>query len=209
MYVPAAFRVDDLPALHDFIEQYSFGLLVSSGEGGLTGSHLPFILDRQAGPQGTLIGHVAKANRQWEDSGREVLAVFSGPHAYISPTWYATPNTVPTWNYVAVHATGILELIHDPDELMALLQHTVKKYESGRQPEWTLDPGSEFNRQLLSGIVGFRIAITKLEGKWKLNQNHPVERRERVIAALQNEPHEDARKIADLMQQTLPSASSS
>lgn len=209
MYVPTAFRVDDLPALHGFIEQHSFGLLVSSDEGGLTGSHLPFLLNRQAGPQGTLIGHVAKANRQWEDSGREVLVVFSGPHAYISPTWYATPNTVPTWNYVAVHATGILDLIHDPDELMALLQSTVKKYESGRQPEWMLDPGSEFNRQLLSGIVGFRIAITKLDGKWKLNQNHPVERRERVIAALQNEPHEDARKIADLMQQTLPSTSSS
>src|SRR4051812_5840105 len=106
MYVPAAFAEPDRGRLHEFIEAYSFGLLVSSHRGPFA-THLPFLLDRTAGPHGTLVGHMARANPQWHDlDGREVLAVFSGPHAYVSPSWYEADDVVPTWNYVAVHARG-------------------------------------------------------------------------------------------------------
>src|SRR5687767_5413897 len=114
MYTPAHFAETDLSRLHDAIEAYSFATLVSEHEGELTASHLPLLLNRTAGDQGTLVGHMAKANRQWEQAaGQEVLAIFSGPHAYISPAWYAEERVVPTWNYVAVHAYGRLKLVQE------------------------------------------------------------------------------------------------
>ena len=107
MYIPAAFVESDPTALHGFIEQHSFGLLVSQLDGQPFASHLPFLLDRAAGTQGTLIGHMARANPQWRQSdGQTALVIFSGPHAYISPTWYEADQVVPTWNYAAVHAYG-------------------------------------------------------------------------------------------------------
>src|SRR4051794_35885289 len=115
MYVPAHFEQTDLATLHAFIEDHSFGLLTSMLDGRLFASHLPFLLDRQAGPFGSLLGHVAKANPQWRQlAGQEVFVVFSGPHAYVSPTWYEAEHVVPTWNYVAVHAYGRCRLIEDP-----------------------------------------------------------------------------------------------
>src|SRR3954469_15609634 len=117
MYIPAAFAERDLTKLHDFIEQHSFGLLVSQVDGLPFASHLPFLLDRTAGPHGTLIGHMARANPQWRTlAGQMALVVFSGPHAYVSPTWYEAANTVPTWNYAAVHATGRAEVVEGRDE---------------------------------------------------------------------------------------------
>src|SRR5438445_13331101 len=107
MYIPAHFLESDLPTLHEFIERNSFGLLVSQCDGSPFASHLPFLLERSSGSRGTLVGHMARANPQWEQaSGQRVLAVFSGPHAYISPTWYEADAVVPTWNYAAVHVTG-------------------------------------------------------------------------------------------------------
>src|SRR5262245_55708329 len=106
MYIPTAFAETDPGTLFGFIEAYSFGLLVSTHQGGPFASHLPLLLEREAGPHGTLLGHMARANPQWHDlDGQEVLAVFSGPHAYVSPTWYESEQVVPTWNYVAVHAS--------------------------------------------------------------------------------------------------------
>src|SRR6187455_2668099 len=105
MYTPAAFAENDLTKLHDAIERYSFGMLITQENGAPVGTHIPFLLDRNGGPNGCLIGHMARANEQWKHAdGSTVLAVFSGPHTYISPTWYEAANTVPTWNYVAVHA---------------------------------------------------------------------------------------------------------
>ena len=116
MYVPTAFAETDEGKLHEFMQAYSFGLLVSTHGGEPFATHLPFLLDRNAGPHGTLVGHMARANPHWHDlEGQTVLAVFSGPHAYISPTWYESENVVPTWNYVAVHAYGICRLVNDPE----------------------------------------------------------------------------------------------
>lgn len=200
MYIPAAFRETDTGRLHEFIQQHGFALLTSHGERGLVASHLPLLVDPTRGPLGTLVGHFAKANEQVADAGAEVLAVFSGPHAYISPTWYETPNTVPTWNYVAVHAYGRLRLVDDKVELARILDAIVAKYEGSRLQPWPFDAGTDFHQKLLDGIVGFEIEITRLEGKWKLNQNHPVERRERVITALNQAGGENNLAVAKLME---------
>src|SRR5688572_14776013 len=112
MYVPSSFAPPDEASLFDAIEQYSFALLVTGGGDELVASHLPLLLDRTLGARGTLLGHMARANEQWQSAaGEPALAVFSGPHAYVSPTWYEATQVVPTWNYVAVHAYGRLELI--------------------------------------------------------------------------------------------------
>src|SRR6266480_1405054 len=130
MYIPAAFAEHDLNRLHDFIEQNSFGLLVSQVDGLPFASHLPFLLDRTAGPHGTLVGHMARANPHWRElAGQTALAVFSGPHAYVSPTWYEAENVVPTWNYVAVHASGRAAVVEDPSALLDIVQRSAAVYE--------------------------------------------------------------------------------
>ena len=127
MYVPPHFANRDLDQLHAAIERYSFALIVSREGEQLAGSHLPLLLDRQAGPQGTLWGHFARANSQWREAGgQQVLVVFSGPHAYISPQWYEAERVVPTWNYVAVHAYGRLELVEDAAATLELLERMVR-----------------------------------------------------------------------------------
>lgn len=204
MYVPAAFANDRIEELHSFVEGHSFGILVSSVENEPIASHLPFLLERNVGDQGTLIGHFARGNPQWSELvGQQVMAVFSGPHAYISPTWYAADNTVPTWNYVAAHAYGIAEIIEDPAEVSSILLQTVERYERGRQPAWSIDTDSDFFEKLSRMVVGFRIAITKLDGKWKLNQNHPPERRQKVIDALNQSADPQSKAIAQLMAESL------
>jgi transcriptional regulator len=201
MYTPPSFAVSDLAQLHAAIERYSFALIISRQDERLVASHLPLLLDRQAGASGTLWGHFARANPQWREAGgQEVLVVFSGPHAYISPQWYQAERVVPTWNYVAVHAYGRLELIEDPRETLALLERTVSHYEAAQPEPWKLaDQPPEFIEQLARQIVAFRIPIDRLEGKWKLNQNHPAERRERVAAVLAAAGGADEQEIASLM----------
>jgi transcriptional regulator len=206
MYIPTAFAEHDLTRMHDFIEQHSFGLLVSQVEGQSFASHLPFLLERAAGSHGCLIGHMAKANPQWKDAdGQKVLAIFSGPHAYISPTWYDSDQVVPTWNYAAVHVYGQAQVIEDPDGLLKIARATVAAYEKGMPKPWSFDGSSKFVERMLTQIVGFRIQIEKIEGKWKLNQNHPVERRKKVIQALRAQDGEIPQAVATMMQAMLPS----
>src|SRR5437868_2466251 len=177
MYIPAVFAESDLSKLHDFIEQNSFGLLVSQVDGLPFATHLPFLLDRAAGPHGTLIGHVARANPQWREAGGQTaLAVFSGPHAYVSPTWYEAEQVVPTWNYVTVHASGRLQIVEDHDALLAIVRDSVRFYEQTMPQPWAFNDSGTFADRMLGQIVGFRIEVERIEGKWKLNQNHPAER---------------------------------
>ena len=205
MYVPSHFAESDLPTLHDFIEQHSFGLLVSQVEELPFATHLPFLLDRSREPYGVLVGHVARANPQWRElTQRPALAVFSGPHAYISPTWYEATNVVPTWNYTAVHATGRVELVEEHSALLEIVQRSVNLYESAMPKPWALDTTGLFVDRMLDQIVGFRILIDSIEGKWKMSQNHPVERREKVIRALQSQSNTDAHAVAEIMSQRLP-----
>jgi transcriptional regulator len=207
MYVPSSFAETDLRTLHEAIEQHSFAILTSHAGGELFASHLPLLIDCDRGPQGTLVGHMARANPQWRSAaGQQVLAIFSGPHSYISPTWYEAERGVPTWNYVAVHAYGRLELIDDPAESLALLRRTVEHYESAFPRPWQIDAPLDFVEQLAAQIVAYQIPIERLEGKWKLNQNHPPERRQKVVAALEAQGGEHAREIARLMRLNQPEA---
>ena len=202
MYVPPAFAEAGLPKLHDFIERHSFGLLVSQGIEPFA-SHLPFLLDRQAEPHGRLIGHMARANPQWQQVRDDtVLAVFSGPHAYISPRWYEAENVVPTWNYVAVHVYGRLRLVEEPTALMNILRATVDRYERAMPEPWAMDEHSDHLHRLVQMVVGFEIDIERIEGKWKLSQNHSVQRRERVIMKLSESADPEALVVARLMQET-------
>src|SRR5262249_7747423 len=149
-------------------------------------THLPFLLERTTGPHGVLLGHVARANPHWQGlDGQPVLAVFSGPHAYVSPTWYEAENVVPTSNYVAVHAYGTCRLVDDPDGITPILTASVATFERPMPRPWSLDPSSDFFRRMVRAVVGFRIEVNRLEGKWKLNQNHPRERREKVARVLE------------------------
>jgi transcriptional regulator len=203
MYIPASFAETDQVKLHEFIRRNSFAILTSQTPMGLVASHLPLLIDAEAGPHGTLLGHMARANTQWRDAEGPVMAIFSGPHAYVSPTWYAEPGMVPTWNYVAVHAYGTLTPIDDRAELLQILRRSVSVYEEGRQPPWSFDETEANVDGLLRAIVGFRIELTSLEGKWKLNQNHPEPRRRRAAEALRSRPDEGSKAIATLMEDGL------
>jgi transcriptional regulator len=204
MYIPSAFAETDLNKLHDFIEQNSFGLLVTEVDSQPFASHLPLLLERNVGPHGTLIGHMARANPQWRQAaGQTALAIFSGPHAYISPAWYEAEQVVPTWNYTAVHIYGRVEIFEDAETLLKIVEQSMRFYE--RSGPATIDGSATFVRKMLTQIVGFRIEITKIEGKWKLNQNHPLERREKVVRALSQRGDENALAIAAMMRSKLPS----
>ena len=199
MYIPAAFDESDPARLHAFIRRHSFAVLTSRHGGGLMASHLPLLLDAEAGPKGLLFGHMARANPQWRQVLGEVLVVFSGPHAYVSPSWYEEEGTVPTWNYVAVHAYGTFQVVENREPLLEILRRSVATYESPRAKPWAFDESTPAVERLLKAIVGFRIEITRLEGKWKLSQNHSEERRRKVMNALNVQPDEDSQAIAGLM----------
>lgn len=204
MYVPASFLQTDRHVLTDFIRQNSFGLLVSQSDGEPFATHLPLLFVPDAGAHGQLLGHFARANPQWRElNGQSVLAIFSGPHAYISPTWYDVPNTVPTWNYQAVHVYGRCELVEDDASLLDLLTDTARTYERRLPKPWTFDRDNPQIGKMLKGIVGFRIEVSRIEGKWKLGQNHPQAMRENVVAELTGSEDPQARAIAALMAETL------
>lgn len=208
MYVPAAFAEPDLSTLHSFMEQHSFGMLISQQDQLPFATHLPLLLQRDDGPQGSLLGHVARANPQWQQlAGQRALAIFAGPHAYISPSWYEAENVVPTWNYVAVHAYGTVQIVEDRDQLWDIVQRSVAVYERSMPQPWAMNDRNTFVDRLLAQIVGFRMEIERIEGKWKLNQNHPIERREKVVRALEQQDDPDGLAIAQMMRSQFPESS--
>ncbi|MDF1721125.1 MAG: FMN-binding negative transcriptional regulator [Minwuia sp.] len=200
MYRPKHFSVDDPATSHDLISNNEFGLLLTTGaDGAPFGTHLAFIIDRKDGPNGTLLGHMARANPQWRDFDRApALAVFSGPHAYVSPTLYATSPNVPTWNYAVVHAYGTAEVIADPAEVSALMRRLTSGYEGPEGWQYDDQP-EEYHAGMQKGIVAFRMPITRLEGKWKMSQNRTPEDREGVRAALARSPDAMARDVSGLI----------
>ncbi|MFM9865243.1 MAG: FMN-binding negative transcriptional regulator [Micropepsaceae bacterium] len=182
MYVPKHFAVDDLASQHELIDACDFGIVVSSGADGLFATHIPLMLKRDEGRFGTLYGHVARANPHVALFGSEALAVFSGPHAYVSPTWYSDRSkNVPTWNYVAVHCTGT-PVVHER-EVHAHLDQMVGRYEA--DDGWSFSElAPQMQETMPRGIVTFRMEISRIEGKAKLSQNKPREERVRVIEEL-------------------------
>lgn len=201
MYIPSSFKVTDEESLYEFMEKYSFAVLFSQVSHMPIATHLPLLVDRN---KGCLYGHMAKANPQWRKVEDQVLAVFNGPHTYISPSWYETNQAVPTWNYTAVHVTGEFGIIDDQDELLHILEKTTSTYESDMEQPWMMaNVKSMLLEQLTAAVVGFKINISMIEGQWKLSQNHSVERRQRVIRALEERSDDQSRQIAKLMKEQL------
>ena len=190
MYLPPAFREDDLAALHAAIRRVRLANLVTATAAGLVATPLPLFLAADEGPHGTLYGHVARANPHWQmPAAGDALALFQGPDAYISPSWYASKRehgkVVPTWNYVAVHAYGPAEFFEDADRLLAVVTRLTELHESGRAEPWSVaDAPKSFVRAQLRAIVGLRLPIARIEGKRKRSQNRSPADRAGVAAGL-------------------------
>ena len=197
MYTPAQFRQDDISTLHAAIRAAGLGTLVTFGADGLAATPVPMLLDPEPAPYGTLLGHLARANPQWREAAPEVeaLTMFLGPDAYITPSWYATKaetgEVVPTWNYVAVQARGPVSFFTEPEALLDVVRRLTERHEAGRPDPWAVaDAPAAFIAAQLRGIVGFRLRITRLEGKWKMSQNRNAADRAGVVAGLRAEGHE-------------------
>ena len=206
MYLPSAFRQDDLAELHAQMQASPFALLTSAGAAGVQASHLPLLLAPDEGEFGTLYGHFARANPHWRDlqGGAEALAVFSGPDAYISPGWYPAKaehsKVVPTWNYIAVHARGPVELIEEPERLLQIVSRLSDQHESGRERPWAVsDAPRDYLDSMLRAIVGFALPIHRLEGKWKLGQNRSAADQQGVRDGLASSPSPGDRELAARM----------
>lgn len=202
MYVPAAFREDDREELLAFMRGNAFAVVVSVGEAGPVATHLPLTV-HEVGDEVYLRGHFAKANPQWrgvEDG--EVLVVFTGPHAYVSPTHYDAAESVPTWNYIAVHAYGRARTVHDPGANEELLRELVAQHEHEYWSRWQGLSG-RYREGMLRGVVGLEVRVTRLEGKAKLSQNKTVAERRRIAAALARSEDPAARATgAEMLRRT-------
>ena len=201
MYIPKYFKMTDDNIVYEIMKDHSFATLISSHDGKPIATHLPLILNEE---KTYLYGHFARPNPQWKDiENQTVLAIFHGPHCYISPSWYETNQAVPTWNYVTVHVNGEVELVEDENELVKSLEVMVLKYESPNSKYKLQDVDAKLLAGMNKGIQGFKIKITEIEGKAKLSQNHPQERQELVIDQLKRISRTDEQQIAALMKGNL------
>lgn len=202
MYTPSAYAEADLALLHTRMREWSFATLVTQGESGLNATHLPFLLDADAGPQGTLTTHLARANAQYDDlkAGASALVIFQGPHAFVSPSWYRNQLTFPTWNYTAIHARGQPSLVEDAQAVHAVLQRTVAHYDTPLGGNWRFGAMPDtLVASRLGAIVAVTLPIDQLEGKMKLNQDKTVADRLGVIAALERLGDPQGLAVAQLM----------
>lgn len=197
MYIPKYFQIDDQDIIEDFIEKYSFATLFSQHKGEPYATHLPLVLNKD---EQVLYGHFARPNKQWEDGENQlILAVFQGPHCYISPSWYETNQAVPTWNYVSVHVYGKMEIMEEHHSLTDLVNKYEKPDSSYKYEE--VDPS--LVEGMSKGIVSFKIHITRMEAKAKLSQNHPVERQELIIKQLESTSDQNNKQVAALMKKNV------
>ena len=202
MYIPDAFTAENLAWAHRLMTEHSFATLVSKGIAGLNASHLPLLYRSKDEGKGVIEGHMARANPQWQDftEDTEVMAIFTGHHAYISPTWYTSTPAVPTWNYAAVHAYGVPKLIDDHRAIRALLKRSVATFDSNPDDAWPNDKGHEqFVQTMIPNVVAFEIPIDRLQAKSKLSQNRPAADRPRIIKALKDSPVAEERALASFM----------
>ncbi|MCY8232670.1 FMN-binding negative transcriptional regulator [Priestia endophytica] len=200
MYIPPHFKIEDDELIYDIIQDYGFATVFSKHEGEPFATHIPLMIDQS---REYLYGHFARPNPQWKDiRDQSVLAIFHGPHCYISSSWYESNRSVPTWNYLAVHVYGKFEFI-ESKELKKSLNDLVEKYEVPNSTYQLDEVDEKFLEGMTKGIVGFKIKIEKIEGKAKLSQNHSVERKNLVIQELEKFKREDEQKIASYMKDYL------
>jgi transcriptional regulator len=204
MYLPRLFHEQDPQRLFAFMRRHSFATLVTVEDGVPFASHLPVLVEPgPEGTQGRLLAHMARANPQWRSFSqeRDVLVIFQGPHTYVSPSWYLTEPNVPTWNYAVVHAYGRPRLIEAPEECLRILRESVSTYESGFEKPWTLEQVGDYARKLLPGIAAFELRLSRIEGKFKLNQNRAPEDRRAVMERLERSEDPEQRAVGMLMRE--------
>lgn len=209
MYLPEHFAEHDPAALHGLIAAHPLGALVTVGADGLSANHLPFLLAADRGEHGALLTHVARGNPVWQDGSadHEALVIFQGPIAYISPNWYPTKaethRQVPTYNYAVVHAHGPLVIRDDEKWLRAFLGRLTRRMEAAQAQPWKMgDAPQDYLRQMVGGIVGIEIPITRLVGKWKVSQNRLAVDRDGAIAGLRATGEPEAVAMAGLIADT-------
>ncbi len=205
MYVPEAFRVVDEGEIEAFVRRYDFATIATSTPRGLLATHVPVVIRRESARL-IIAGHVARENPHLDamEGSAESLAIFHGPHSYVSPTWYEHSPAVPTWNYAVVHAYGHLRVRGERQFILGVLSELVHRYEGARPTPWRIeDLPTGFHDQLLSRIVGFEMPILRLEAKFKLGQNRPVEDRAGTIRGLEGEASSDASALAQFMRSYL------
>jgi transcriptional regulator len=187
MYTPSSFKEENPDILFELIREINFGIVFSHHKDQPEATHLPFLVDEHSGEHGILITHFARANKHWRniDEEKELLVVFQGPQTYISPSWYVNRDEVPTWNYATVHVYGKSKIIQDEDELRKMVTQLTHYHENKIETDWSLDEVSkkDFNTDL-KAIVGLEIEITRMEGKFKFNQNKKVEDQINVVKNL-------------------------
>ncbi|HVZ10703.1 FMN-binding negative transcriptional regulator [Rhodopila sp.] len=198
MYIPSPFKEDRIDVLHAAMREAGAATLVSMTPDGLFASHAPLLLDSRIGPFGTLTGHLAKANPHTRaaDPAVETLVIFYGPSGYITPSYYAAKRehgkVVPTWNYIAIHAHGMLEMFDDADRLLDVVTRLTDTHEALRAEPWAVsDAPPDFARAMLRSIVGISLRITRLEGKVKMSQNRPAVDIDGVIDGLTRDNRAD------------------
>jgi transcriptional regulator len=205
MYTPPAFREDDPAVLRQMMREARLSTLVTATAEGLVATPLPLLLDETEGASGTLYGHMARANPQWKLSpSGEALVIFSGPDAYVTPSWYASKRehgkVVPTWNYIAVHAYGPVEFFEHEARLRDVVTRLTNLHEKPRAEAWAVTDAPEaFVTAQLRGIVGLRVPITRIEGKRKMSQNRPEADRDGVAAGLAASDRESDRHVAGMI----------
>lgn len=205
MYLPNSFRAEDQAQIHALIQRHSFGVLVTQQDGAPCATHLPFMLDPQRGPHGTLLTHMARANSQWRTFGDgEALAIFQGPHTYISPSWYSSTPSVPTWNYAIAHAYGVPRIIEDEDAIAAMLAQLVDFHEAGFERPWRMELPPDYLHTMIRALVAFEIPIARLEGKFKLSQNRSAQDQRRVAEALAQSASPQDGAVAEQMYAACP-----
>ena len=207
MYTPKDFIVDDLPILHADMQRNSFAALITLTPAGLVATHLPILLDADRGPFGTILGHVSRANLQWQhtDPATEALLLFTGPDTYVTPNWYPAKQesgrVVPTWNYSAIHAYGTLSFFDDPERLRTLVTRLTDLHEASFPTPWKVtDAPAIYIDSQLKAIVGFELPISRIEGKRKFNQNRSTADQAGVIQGLRSLNDPAISTVADFMQ---------
>ena len=205
MYCPAHFEEQRPEVLQQLIADHPLATIVRVGPDGLVADHVPVLHAPGADGHGHLMGHVARANPLWQtDPAQELLLVFQGPQTYISPNWYATKaeggKVVPTWNYAVVHVHATLTPVHEPDALMGILEQLTRQHEATQPHPWQVgDAPADFTHKLLEHIVGVRLEIRRMQGKWKVSQNQPEANRAKVASALSASTHSVSQAMATLI----------
>ncbi len=199
MYIPSYYKETDFKTLFTFIQHNSFGVICSSGNGGIKATHLPFVAEERDN-RIILTSHMSKANEHWKDleAGADLLIIFQGPHAYVSPSNYELRQNVPTWNYIAVHTHGKARIIPSKEGAVAVLEKTIGKYEQAFFKQWQ-ELSADYKDSMIKGIVAFEIEVTRMEGKFKLSQNKTEKEKENIIHSFEQSGDALTRQLAEEM----------